>query len=127
MKCSYVLVKKNKQKELKSFAPHAYDLLFKNYYKFLDLSSCNLVVSRVEAIFVSLQTNLYHEKLGQWLSVPSVSGWHVEALISAVGWYACVADNMTWHSINSFVTFASHNSRAPTAPSLFIWELAVTS
>lgn len=41
-------------------APHAYELLFKNYYKSLDLSRCNLFVSRVEAIFISLQTNLYH-------------------------------------------------------------------
>lgn len=39
VKYSYVLVKENKQKELNSIAPYAYDFLFKNYYKFLDLSS----------------------------------------------------------------------------------------
>lgn len=60
LKRSYILVKEEKQKELKSIATYAYDLLFQNYYKFLDLSSCNLVVSRVEAIFISLQINLYH-------------------------------------------------------------------
>lgn len=57
---SYAFVKKNKENELTIIASYAYDLLVKDYCKFLDLSSCNNFESRVEAIFISLQTNLCH-------------------------------------------------------------------